>query len=223
MKSEIGKIKNIKFPNLILDNQDLSEDFWYHWKDLKTHEKEIKCVLIACDKYAQYYMPLNSPYELCKEHNTPSNSSYIVQHGHVENNELQSFLPENYFMPFLDFIKKIPPKNWLTVYLKLIEDDPKQIGTLENLGFWLTDEISEPIKYEHTWKTHDNYVLKCFPFKNLCKRNNAVKYSHYIGYKNDKETYEYLDYNVERLNLEYDEVSFGHILPILRIEKENKK
>ena len=104
MKSEIGKIENIKFPDLILDKQDMANEYSYHWKDLKIHEKEVKCVLIASDKYAQYYIPLSMPYEICKEHNTASNSSYLVKHSYEENNELQNFLHDDYFMPFLEFI-----------------------------------------------------------------------------------------------------------------------
>ena len=221
MKIDIGEIKYIKFPDLILDKQDTSDEYGYHWKDLKTHEKEVKCVLIAIDKYAYYYMPLYAPYKLCKEHNNPNSiGSYIVKSSYKENFELQSFLPDGYFMPFKEFIEEIPSKNWLKVYLKIIENDPSKIDSLIKFNFWLTDTIEEPIKYKHTWKTHDVYELQCFPFKNLCKKGKNIKYSHYIGYKNGKDQYEYLNCNIERLNVEYDDTENGGILPIVRIEKE---
>lgn len=221
MKIDIGEIRYIKFPDLILDKQDVSNEYSYHWKDLKTHEKDVKCVLIAIDKYAYYYIPLYAPYELCKEHNNPNSiGSYIVQSSYEENFELQIFLPDGYFMAFKEFIEKIPAKNWLKAYIKIIEDDPSRIASLIRFNFWLTDTIKEPIKYEHTWKTHDVYQLKCVPFKNLCKKGKSIKYCNYIGYKNNKEQYEYLNCNIEKLNVEYDNIEHGGILPIVRIEKE---
>jgi hypothetical protein len=68
----MDKIRKIKFPDLLLDKQDKSDEYGYHWVETKYEDRRTQtCILLREWDGKGYYLPLKAPYELCREDNYP--------------------------------------------------------------------------------------------------------------------------------------------------------
>lgn len=161
------KIQNIKFPDLLLDKQDKSDKDGYHWIETTFKDRRTQtCILLKEENGKGYYLPLDSPYELCKEDNFPreGHGNYVVGHSEREYKALKKFVPYNVFMPTLEFCNYISTKEWLDVFITIVTEFPEKIEDIANFSFFVGSEN----------KLYNEYYLKCYPFMNIIKDDNGV-------------------------------------------------
>ena len=169
MNTEYKLLREITFPELILDKQDKSDKFGKHWVETVTSKNSNKthmCVLLKNESGLKYYLPIEMPYEIGREDND-GDSHYAVMHKEREARALISFLKPNLFMPTLDFIKTVDANTWMNIYIDLVRCYPERIKALSDFSFFV---LSDDEKYK------DEYLV-CYPFLNICRDNNTYKYN----------------------------------------------
>ena len=216
----MDKIRKIKFPDLLLDKQDKSDKYGYYWVET-TYNKDRRtqaCVLLKEEGGIGYYLPLKAPYELRREDNYPreGHGNYIIQYSEPEYNALKEIVPDNVFMPTLEYCNYISTKEWFNVFITIVTEFPEKINNIANFSFMVGSEN----------KLYNGYYLICHPFVNIVKDDNGV-----LSYKDErtwivKETHsikigaDYKDHtgNVYFHKKEYMEDFFGgKLLPIIMI------
>lgn len=170
----MDEIRKIKFPDLLLNKQDKSAEYGYHWIET-THSKDHRtqvCVLLKEEGGIGYYLPLDAPYELCREDNYPRKNSghYIIQSSEPEYNGLVKTVPDGVFMPTLEYCNSISPKEWFDAFITICTEFPEKIDHITGFSFMVSSEN----------KLYDEYYLICHPFINFIKDKNGK-----ILYKND--------------------------------------
>jgi hypothetical protein len=161
------KIQNIKFPDPLLDKQDKSDKDGYHWIETNYKDRRTQtCILLKEENGKGYYLPLDSPYELCREHNFPREGQgmYFIGHSEPEYNALKKFVPYNVFMPTLEFCNYISTKEWLDVFITIVTEFPEKINDIANFSFIVGSEN----------KLYNGCYLKCHPFNNIIKDDNGL-------------------------------------------------
>lgn len=233
MNAEIVTQK-IKYPSLTnFDKQDTSSKYGYHWADdTKEYLKSMKVnnriddyfkssILIKQDEQYDYYMPLENLYEIGEVPNCDEYySAKCIHHGHEECEVLQNFMPENMFVPDIEFIRTISAEHWWNVYLELLKIFPEKNKNLYRFSFWIRDgNINwEFYKMKCEICTHEGF--KCYPFLNVIRKKTGN-----IVYGDD--TFIYLDnkdhgqHAIENILSSSDD--YGLILPIIKIERKKKK
>lgn len=213
----MNKIQNIKFPDLLLDKQDKSDKYGYHWIETKYKDRRTQtCILLREENGKGYYLPLNPPYELCREDNFPreGHGNYIIQHSEPEYNALKEIVPDNVFMPTLEYCNYISTKEWFDVFITIVTEFPEKINNITDFSFMVGSGN----------KLYSGYYLICHPFVNIIKDNNGV-----LSYKDErtwvvKDTHSIKTYggykdhtgNVYFHKKEYMEDFFGgNLLPII--------
>ena len=215
----MDKIRKIKFPDLLLDKQDKSDKYGYHWVETK-YDKDRRtqaCVLLKEEGGIGYYLSLNAPYELCREDNYPRKNcgSYIIQSSEPEYKGLMKTLPDGVFMPTLEYCSNVSPKEWFDAFIAICTEFPEKIDNIATFSFMVSSEN----------KLYDGYYLICHPFINFIKdENDKILYKN--GYKSVKDTTNieidgnYVNHtgNVFFYKKEYMEDWFGgNLLPIVMI------
>lgn len=218
----MDRIREIVFPDLVLNNQDKSERYGYHWVEVKHYDSDRhvqKCVLLKEEDGYGYYLPLKPPYEICREHNYPKEAlgRYVVTSDEYDYNALKKFVPDGVFMPSMDFCNYITPEEWFNAYISIVTEFPEKIYDIAEFHFLTKSD--EPI--------YKGYYLVCHPFVNMIKNEGN------ISYKDDrtwmvKDTdaiwfgEECKDHvgNVYFFNKKYKEDYYCKILPVITI-KEN--
>ena len=170
----MNKIREIKFPDLLLDKQDKSDKYGYHWVET-TYNKDRRtqvCVLLKEEGKMGHYLPLNAPYELCREDNYPreNHSNYIIQSSEPEYKGLVKTVPDGVFMPTLEYCNNVSPKEWFDVFITICTEFPEKIDHITEFSFMVSSEN----------KLYDEYYLICHPFVNFTKDENDK-----ILYKSD--------------------------------------
>lgn len=216
----MNKIQDIKFPDLLLGKQDKSDRYGYHWVETKYKDRHTQtCVLLKEEGGKGYYLPLNSPYELCREDNFPREGfgNYIIQHSEPEYNALKEIVPYNVFMPTLEYCNHISTKEWFDAFITIVTEFPEKINNIAGFSFMVGSEN----------KLYNGYYLICHPFMNIVKDSDGVlsykdericwvvKYTHTIKIDGD-----YKDHtgNVYFHKKEYmDDFFGGNLLPIIVI------
>lgn len=215
----MDKIRKIKFPDLLLDKQDKSDKYGYHWVETK-YDKDRRtqaCVLLKEEGGIGYYLPLNAPYELCREDNYPRENTghYVIQHSEPEYNGLVKTVPDGVFMPTLEYCNNVSPKEWFDAFIAICTEFPEKIDNIAMFSFMVSSEN----------KLYDGYYLICHPFINFIKDENG-KILYKNGYKSVKDTTNieidgnYVNHtgNVFFYKKEYMEDWFGgNLLPIVMI------
>lgn len=221
-----SEIKHIDFAPLInLDKQNLDPSILAgtHWEEKTSPDDQhnIKSVLIAEDKNL-YYLPLSEPYVIQKEWNKPDYSFSPYQNEQFEIAfELQYFLPNNSFMPYMEFIEAIPAENWVNAYIEIIKNDPSLIESLFNFSFYLTDDKYIQNKMVITHKEYDHYIYICYPFRNIVSNNGKIEFGHqnYFNLKNyTHDSVACEKNNIVCINPKY-KVIYSNVLPIIVIPK----
>lgn len=218
----MDKIRKIKFPELLLYKQDKSNKYGYHWAET-TNSKGRRtqvCVLLKEELYRGigYYLPLNAPYELCREDNYPRENSghYIVQSSEPEYRGLMETLPYDVFMPTLEYCNSVSPKEWFDVFITVCTEFPEMIDNIAMFSFMVSSEN----------KLYDGYYLICYPFVNFTKdENNEIIYRNNNSWlvkdtSNIRIDGNYVNHigNVFFYKKEYVEEWFGRkLLPIIMI------
>lgn len=217
----MDKICKIKFPDLLLNKQDKSDKYGYHWVET-TYKKEDRrtqvCVLLKEEDGIRYYLPLNAPYQLCREDNYPreDRGNYIIRSSEPEYNALVKTVPDGVFMPTLEYCNNVSPKEWFDVFITICTEFPEKISNIAMFSFMVSSEN----------KLYNGYYLICHPFVNFIKNENGK-----ILYKNgyswlvkDTDSIEingnYVNHtgNVFFYKKEYmDEWFGGNLLPIIVI------
>lgn len=215
----MDKIREIKFPDLLLNNQDKSDKYGYHWVET-TYNKDRRtqvCVLLKEGERMGYYLPLNAPYELCREDNYPreNHRNYFIQSSEPEYKELIKTVPDGMFMPTLEYCNNVSPKEWFDVFITICTEFPEKIDHITEFSFMVSSEN----------KLYNEYYLICHPFVNFIKDGNDK-----ILYKNNysqlvKDTSNikidgnYVNHtgNVFFYKKEYMEDFRGNLLPIIMI------
>lgn len=216
----MDKIRKIKFPDLLLDKQDKSDKYGYHWvettynKDRRTQD----CVLLKEENGRGHYIPLNAPYELCRKDNFPreGHGNYIIQSSEPEYKGLMKTVPEGVFMPTLEYCNNVSPKEWFDAFITICTEFPEKINNIVNFSFMVSSEN----------ELYNGYYLICHPFVNFIKDDNGV-----FSYKDERtwvvkdihsikigEDYKDHTGNVYFHKKEYMEEWFGgNLLPIIMI------
>ena len=218
----MDKIREIEFPNLILDKQDRSKEYGYHWVEtngsFKRHAQV--CVLLREEGGYGYYLPLKPPYEICREDNFPRPHSghYVIQSSEPEYKALRHLVPSGVFMPVLEYCNNITPAEWFDAYIAIVTTFPDMIRNVADFSFMVgsCDEL------------YAGYYLICHPFVNMIKGDDGV-----LRYTDErtwavKETSsikidgEYRDHcgNVYFFKKEYMEEWFGgSLLPVICVKE----
>jgi len=167
----MDKIRKIKFPDLILDKQDKSNRYGYHWVEI-SYNKDRRtqvCVLLKEEEGIGHYLPLDAPYELCREDNYPGENlgNYFIQSSEPEYKGLVKTVPDSVFMPTLEYCNSISPKEWFNVFITICTEFPEKIDHITMFSFMVSSEN----------KLYDGHYLICYPFINFIKdENNKILY-----------------------------------------------
>lgn len=216
----MDKIRKIKFPGLLLDKQDKSDKYGYHWVET-TYNKDRRiqdCVLLKEENGRGYYIPLNAPYELCREDNYPreNHGNYVIQSSEPEYNGLMKIVPDGVFMPTLEYCSNVSPKEWFDAFITICTEFPEKIDYITKFSFMVSSEN----------KLYNGYYLICHPFVNFIKgENGKILYKNKIAWmvndtSNIKIDDEYINHtgNVFFYKKEYMKDGFGGtLLPIIVI------
>lgn len=217
----MDKIRKIKFPDLLLDKQDKSDKYGYHWAET-TYNKDRRtqvCVLLKEEGGIGYYLPLEAPYELCRKDNYPreNRGNYVIQSSEREYKGLMKTVPDGIFMPTLEYCNNnVSPKEWFDVFITICTEFPEKIDHIAMFSFMVSSEN----------ELYKEYYLMCYPFVNFIKdKNGKILYNnkHTWSVKdasNIKIDGNYVNHtgNVFFYKKEYMEEWFGgRLLPIIMI------
>lgn len=165
------RLIEMDFPDLILNKQDRSSVSGYHWVETKQLNDENRrhklCALIKEGCGVRMYIPIGSPYEICREYNFPEKhlGRPIVEHGERECKAMVDLLPCNMFIPTLEFINTISAETWSEIYQDIIKECPDRIESLHRFNFFVLSDNEE----------YAGYYLKCYPFCNIKKDGDTVR------------------------------------------------
>lgn len=166
------RLIEMDFPDLILNKQDRSSVSGYHWVETKQLNDENRrhklCALIKEECGVRMYIPIGSPYEICRKYNFPEKhlGSPIVGHSERECKAMVGLLPCNMFIPTLEFINTISAETWLEIYQDIIRECPDRIESLHRFNFFVLSDNEE----------YARYYLKCYPFCNIKKDGDNYSY-----------------------------------------------
>jgi len=228
MKYYTDKLCEIEFPDIDLSKLDKCDEYGYkyeyHWEETKDKLKRHiqSCVFLKEDNDYKYYLALNDPYEIYRKHNCPEQHKdefYVVSSGETEYKILNKVVPDNIFMPTLEYCNSITPSEWFDVFTNIVTNFPEEINYIAKFSFLVVSD--NPL--------YDGYYLVCYPFVNMSRDDNgnicykkewcwAVEDTHSIKI-ND----EYVNHtgNVYFYEKNYTEDWFNRsLLPVIKIKKD---